>query len=175
MWFLAALALVVLPFGLAVTVGAPYVPILQRDYEPLLDLADLAPGQTIVDLGSGDGRFLRAAAKRGLHAIGYEINPVLFLISLFVTWRYRHLVTVRLADFWRQPLPTADAVYVFLLDRFMRDLEILLRREITRPTKVVSFVFPLPHQPLVSRNRNTYLYRFGSSASAHHTAQTSQA
>ena len=155
------LVLLVLPFGLAVWMGAPYVPILRRDYEPVLDLADLKPGQTIVDLGSGDGRLLRAAAARGYQAIGYEINPFLVAVSWLVTWRYRRLVRVRLADFWHTPLPPADAVYVFLIDRYMTRLDHKLSQELTRPTPVISFVFQIPGRRPSRRTRNAYRYEYG--------------
>ncbi len=160
MWLLFAL-LIVLPFGLAVIVGAPYVPILRRDYEPLLKLTKLKAGQTLVDLGSGDGRLLRAAAKQGIRGIGYEINPFLYLVSLVVTWRYRQLVTIHLADFWRIHLPEADAVYVFLIDRLMPKLDAKLSREIAKPTPVVSFVFQVPGRKPTTKTRNAYLYTYG--------------
>ena len=37
--------------------------------------------RTLVDLGSGDGRIVVAAAQQGHHAIGYEFNPWLVLYS----------------------------------------------------------------------------------------------
>jgi cyclopropane fatty-acyl-phospholipid synthase-like methyltransferase len=40
--------------------------------EAALDLAELKPGETFVDLGFGDGRMLFAAAKRGAVAMGVE-------------------------------------------------------------------------------------------------------
>lgn len=159
MWPLILL-LIVLPFGLAVWIGAPYVPILRRDYESVLDLAGLQPGQTIIDLGSGDGRFLRAAARRGYHAIGYEINPFLYLISLIVTWRYRRLVRIHLADFWRTPLSPADAIYVFLIDRLMPKLDQKLTKELSLPTPLISFVFAIPDRKPAAQTHNAYRYDY---------------
>jgi SAM-dependent methyltransferase len=161
MWLLAVL-LLSLPFGISAWIGAPYLPIMRHDAEPALDLLQLKAGQTIVDLGSGDGRLLRAAAKRGIYGIGYEINPFVYLVSLLVTWRYRRLIRVHLADFWRTPLPRTDAVYVFLIDRLMPKLDAKLTREIKHPTPVVSFVFPIPGQTAVRRNRNAWLYAYAS-------------
>jgi 16S rRNA A1518/A1519 N6-dimethyltransferase RsmA/KsgA/DIM1 with predicted DNA glycosylase/AP lyase activity len=104
------LLLIVLPFGIGAILGAPYLPILRRDSDRLLKLAGLKPGQTLIDLGSGDGRLLKAAAAQGIRCIGYEINPYLVFISRLVCWRYRHLVTIHTADFWHTPLPPADAI-----------------------------------------------------------------
>jgi SAM-dependent methyltransferase len=158
---LLVIFLILLPFGIGAVIGAPYLPILQRDSKALLDLCGLSPGQTIVDLGSGDGRFLRAAAKLGFRGIGYEINPLLVVISRLVTWRYRHLVTIRLADFWRTPLPPCDAVYVFLIERLMPQLNTKLERELTRSTPVISFVFEIPGRQPIARLRNAAKYIYG--------------
>lgn len=159
LWYLLALILLG-GFGVAVFVGAPYVPILRRDYGPLLDLADLKPGQTLVDLGSGDGRLLREVAKRGVRAVGYEINPVLYVISRVVCWRYRKLVTIRLRDYWHVTLPPADIIYVFLLASYMSQLDRKLTAELTRPTLVVSFVFQIPGRSVIRASNNTFVYDY---------------
>ena len=71
----------VLMFGFVIFFGAPYLPTLKKQQEEALDLLDLQPGQLLLELGSGNGRLLRMAADRGISVIGYEINPILFLIS----------------------------------------------------------------------------------------------
>jgi hypothetical protein len=155
------LLIVALPFGIGALIGAPYVPILQRDRRAALDLARLKPGQTLIDLGSGDGRLLRTAAGRGIRGIGYEINPFLVLISRLVCWRYRKLTSFHTADLWRTKLPPADAIYVFILDRYTARLVRKFETEITRPTTVVSYVFKLPGHTPIRETYNTYVYEFG--------------
>ncbi|HUC87434.1 MAG TPA: hypothetical protein VMR75_03925 [Candidatus Saccharimonadales bacterium] len=150
-------------FGLGALLGAPFLPVFRRDALTALDLAQLQPGQTIIDLGSGDGRLLLAAAKRGATAIGYEINPLLVVWSKLVTWRYRRLVTIRWADMWRVTLPPADVIYTFLLDRYMQRLDRKLTAEVTTSTIVVSYVFKLPRKP-IKTTHNTFVYRY-----PHHT------
>jgi predicted RNA methylase len=54
---------------------APYVATPSRVIDTMLDMAKVRPGETLYDLGSGDGRILIAAAERKVHAIGVEINP----------------------------------------------------------------------------------------------------
>ena len=157
------LSVVAAMFGLGAWLGAPYLPILRRDYEPLLELVHLTPGQTILDLGCGDGRLLRAAAKRGVKGIGYEINPLLFAIAVIVTWRFRHMISIKLGDYWRVRLPPADAIYVFLITRYMAKLDAKLQCDITVPTTVVSFVFEMPNRPHIAKNRNAFVYEYGTS------------
>lgn len=159
LWYLVAVALLG-GFGVAAFIGAPYVPILRRDYAPLLKLADIKPGQTLIDLGSGDGRLLREVASQGVRAIGYEINPVLYLVSQIVCWKYRKLVTIKLGDYWQIKLPPSDIIYVFLLSKYMERLDHKLSRDLTSPTLVVSFVFAIPGRKAVRSSRNTFVYEY---------------
>lgn len=153
-WILLA---AVLPFGIGAILGAPYLPVRRHDAEMALDLAGLLPGQHIVDLGSGDGRILLAAAKRGATATGYEINPIMYLWSKLICFRYRHFIKIKLADYWSQPLPQADVIYIFLIDRYTNKLDVKLKQELISPTKVVSYVFKLPRKP-IKKTSNTFLY-----------------
>lgn len=52
-----------------------WVPTPQALVEKMLDMAHVTPEDKLVDLGSGDGRTVITAAKRGLHARGIEYNP----------------------------------------------------------------------------------------------------
>jgi SAM-dependent methyltransferase len=52
----------------------PYVPTPPEVVEAMLDLAQLKPGEQVIDLGSGDGRIAIAAARRGARALGVERN-----------------------------------------------------------------------------------------------------
>jgi precorrin-6B methylase 2 len=47
----------------------------------MLDLARITPADLVMDLGSGDGRNVIAAAKRGARAVGVEYNPDLVELS----------------------------------------------------------------------------------------------
>ena len=49
--------------------------------EKMLDMAEVSPSDFVIDLGSGDGRNIIAAAKRGARALGVEYNPDLVELS----------------------------------------------------------------------------------------------
>jgi SAM-dependent methyltransferase len=49
--------------------------------EKMLDMARVTPQDFVVDLGSGDGRNVIAAAKRGARALGVEYNPDMVVLS----------------------------------------------------------------------------------------------
>lgn len=152
--------IVALAFGAGALLGAPYLPILGRDVDQLLDLADLKPGQHLIDLGSGDGKLLKAAAKRGIYATGYEINPILFIISQINCWPWRSHIKIHLSDFWQIKWPPAEAIYVFLIGRYMVRLDAKAQVDITTPTKLVSYVFEIPNRVPVRSTKNSYVYLY---------------
>ena len=92
---IAIVCIVVLLFGFVVFRGAPYVPSKRRDIKRAFEeLYPLDDSDTLVDIGSGDGVVLRMAAKRGAHAVGYELNPILVLVSRWLSRKYT-TVTIR--------------------------------------------------------------------------------
>lgn len=58
-----------------------WVPTPQSLVEKMLDMAKVAPQDILTDLGSGDGRTVIAAAKRGARATGIEYNPDMVELS----------------------------------------------------------------------------------------------
>jgi SAM-dependent methyltransferase len=109
--------------GLVVLIGAPYVPTLASQQREAIQLLSLQKGKTILDLGSGDGRFLREAARQGYYAVGIEANPILVIISYLVCLPYRKRVRIIWGNMWRVKWPPADGLYVFLHTRFMSRLD----------------------------------------------------
>jgi len=158
-WFLGA---AIAAFLLVVLRGAPYVPTHKPAVEHALDMLNLPKGSTILDLGSGDGVVLKAAAQRGYRAIGYEINPILCVISYLRCWKYRGQVSVRWRDFWLARMPEeTDAIFVFLAGPYLHKLHKKLSRERSKPLSVVSYGFLIPGagDPVKSENA-LHLYKF---------------
>jgi SAM-dependent methyltransferase len=58
-----------------------WVPTPQVTVERMLDLAKVTPQDFVMDLGSGDGRNVIGAAKRGANALGVEYNPDMVALS----------------------------------------------------------------------------------------------
>ena len=58
-----------------------WVPTPQELVEKMLDMAKVTPQDIVIDLGSGDGRNIIAAAKRGARAYGFEFNPEMVALS----------------------------------------------------------------------------------------------
>jgi SAM-dependent methyltransferase len=58
-----------------------WVPSPESTVEKMLDVAKVTPQDFVIDLGSGDGRNVIAAAKRGARALGVEFNPDMVELS----------------------------------------------------------------------------------------------
>jgi precorrin-6B methylase 2 len=58
-----------------------WVPTPPALVEKMLDLAEVTPADFVIDLGSGDGRNVIGAAKRGARALGVEYNPNMVELS----------------------------------------------------------------------------------------------
>lgn len=150
-------------FGFVLLRGAPYLPTLSKQVKTALDLIDLKPGQTLLELGCGDGKVLVAAAERGWNVVGYELNPILALIAWLRTRKYRGRVRVVCGDFWRAKWPPADAIFVFLLDSFMQKLDTKIVQSYpkpVKPVKLVSFAFQIPDREPKTQKNGLYLYEY---------------
>ena len=58
-----------------------WVPTPQVLVDKMLDMAKVTPADFVMDLGSGDGRTVITAAKRGARALGIEYNPDMVELS----------------------------------------------------------------------------------------------
>ena len=58
-----------------------WVPTPQALVDKMLDMAKVTPNDYVIDLGSGDGRTVITAAKRGSKALGIEYNPDMVELS----------------------------------------------------------------------------------------------
>lgn len=158
--FFLFLAIVVLVgFGLVVLFGAPYLPTMQAQQKQALKLLDLKPGQKLYDLGCGDGRVLRTAASQGLICVGYELNPILALVSRVVNFKYRRQVKIINGSYWHVDLSDADGVFVFLITRFMPRFDRLIKtKKANKPLKVVSHAFTIPGKKPIKKLGPLFLY-----------------
>ena len=126
--------------------GAPYVRSHDDKIKTMIEVGRIKPGEVVVDLGSGDGSLLIAAARAGATCRGIEINP-------FLIWRSRRLIrktecanriTITRENFFAASLGDADIVFVYLWPRTMQQLLEKCTRELKPGARVVSNLFPIP-------------------------------
>lgn len=131
---------------LAFVTGGPFVPSNRKSVDAMIALARITKGTTVIDVGSGDGRVLFAAAKEGARAIGIEINPYLVLFTGIkaALGPYKGRVTAIWKNLWKADLSRADIVFVYLIPWRMEELAGKLKRELKPGSLVItnSFIFP---------------------------------
>lgn len=96
-----------------------WVPTSQDLVDIMLDMAQLQPEDKLVDLGSGDGRTVISAAKRGIKARGIEYNPDLVALANSAARQEKvtDLATFEQADIFESDFSEATVVTMFLLPK----------------------------------------------------------
>ena len=121
-----------------------WVPTPQALVDKMLDMARVTPNDYVIDLGSGDGRTVITAAKRGARALGMEYNPQ--MVALAQASAEQEGVAGR-ARFVKQDLFEADLSQATVITMFLLpDINLKLRPKILglKPgTRVVSNTFTM--------------------------------
>ncbi|XP_040613628.1 ATP synthase subunit C lysine N-methyltransferase isoform X2 [Mesocricetus auratus] len=107
----------------------PFVPATSKQTENVVKMLRHRRG-SLVDIGSGDGRIVIAAAKEGFPAVGYELNPWLVWYSRYRAWRegVHGSTKFYVSDLWKMP-----------------QLEKKLELELEDDARVIACRFPFPH------------------------------
>lgn len=121
-----------------------WVPTPQALVDKMLDMAKLQPEDVLVDLGSGDGRTVITAAKRGATARGIEYNPDMVALSRSAALRegVADKATFEQADIFESDFSEATVVTLFLLPRLNLKLQPTLL-DMKPGTRVVSNSFTM--------------------------------
>jgi SAM-dependent methyltransferase len=138
--FIASL-IVILWVYLPILWGAPWIPGSFRVIYRMLELAEVKPGQRVIDLGAGDGRIVVLAARKfKAKAAGVEIDPFRWMIAnlWILIAGLRGKAAVRLGDLRRFPVAGADAVTLCLLQGTNQKLKEILAKSLRPGAKVVS-------------------------------------
>jgi precorrin-6B methylase 2 len=125
---------------------APFDPTPQEVVERLLVLGDVKRGDTVYDLGSGDGRVVIAAAKKfGVKAVGFEINPGLVKLARENVRKQglQKLVEIRQQDFMTADLSPASVVTLYLSNDGNPALKPTLMRQLKPGARIVSYGFDM--------------------------------
>jgi hypothetical protein len=94
-----------------------WVPTPQSLVDKMLDIAKATPADYLIDLGSGDGRTVITAAKRGLTAHGIEYNPKMVELSQQAAKAagVANKATFTKADLFESDFSKAQIITMFLL------------------------------------------------------------
>jgi SAM-dependent methyltransferase len=121
-----------------------WVPTPQSLVDKMLEIAKVTPNDYVIDLGSGDGRTVITAAKRGSRALGIEYNPDMVDLSKrnAAEAGVSDKATFMKADLFETDFSKADVVTMFLLPSINMKLRPTLL-DLKPGTRIVSNSFDM--------------------------------
>jgi len=121
-----------------------WVPTSQALVDKMLDLAKVTSRDSVIDLGSGDGRTVITAAKRGARAMGIEYNPDMVELSKRNAEKAGVADKVKFvkADLFETDLSQATVITMFLLNTINMKLRPKLL-DLKPGTRIVSNTFTM--------------------------------
>lgn len=125
---------------------APYVSSPQPIVEKMLEVARLKNGETLYDLGCGDGRILFSAARNfGARAYGVELSPTLVKRAqqMVESQGLQDQVKVMQGDMMQFDVSSANVVALYLMTDANEQLRPKLERELKPGARVVSLEFKI--------------------------------
>jgi 16S rRNA A1518/A1519 N6-dimethyltransferase RsmA/KsgA/DIM1 with predicted DNA glycosylase/AP lyase activity len=158
---LLALGTVIYIIYIQLIPGAFYYPSAPDRVKTIFDNIKISAKDTVIDLGSGDGRLLIAAAQCGAKAIGYEMNPALVHQSRqkIENLKLSNLIKIKAKNFWHANLTPATIICVYQFPKYIKKLEKILKKS-KHPVTVISNNYPFPNQkPYLIKNK-IYFYKF---------------
>jgi len=123
----------------------PYVPTPSSVVQKMLDIANVGPGDYLIDLGSGDGRIVIDAAKRGAVGHGVEIDSEL-VRKAEENARNAHVddkVMFLEEDVFNTDFSRASVVTLYLMNFINMELRPLLIEKLNPGTRIVSHSFDM--------------------------------
>ncbi len=148
---------------------APDVPSPQIIVDRMLELANLKAGETVYDLGCGDGRVLVTAVDRfHAKAVGVELSDRVYkrAIARMASLGLQNQVKIIHGDLLETDLSPADVVTIYLMTTSNESLRPRLEKYLKPGARVVSHDFMVPGwKPLIaerteadSHDHMIYLY-----------------
>ena len=159
--FLLFVILMGIFFAIDIFLDLPYVGTKKGKIDTIVKLAQIKKNETVIDLGSGDGRLLLTAAAKGAYAIGYELNPFSVLISRLHAHLAGHAqnVMVHGQNMWQADLKVADVIFVYSMKKTIGKFEDFIYKNAKKGTRVVVNTNPFPHKKPVKVENGIYFYK----------------
>lgn len=137
--------------------GCPFVVTKHAVIDRALELAKVGKGDVVYDIGSGTGEVLKAAAKRGATAVGFEISPFYYWLSKLLLIKYRN-VTVNYGDLTKADLSKATHVFCYLMPGLINKINFPKNKG-----RIISIGFQIPNLKKISVERyhdtNIFFYQ----------------
>ena len=126
--------------------GAPYDPSRGEALENMIKLTNPKKGDKIAELGSGDGRVCIALAKKGALVHGFEMNPILVLISRrkIRQEKLQNKIKIYWKNFWNVDFSSYNKAVMFQFSTIIGRIAQKLRREMKKGSLIISHNWKIP-------------------------------
>jgi SAM-dependent methyltransferase len=123
--------------------SAPYVVTAKNAYKKALELAKPKRGETMFDLGCGDGRVLVYANKLyGTKGFGFDISPYCILVgNLKKWWHGANQVKLYRKPLSQAEIEKADIIFLYLTNKILNSIENDLFARIKPSCRVITVAF----------------------------------
>lgn len=174
--------MILVTLGIVVTavvhvwVRVPFLPTPHAVAERMVRMASLQPGEFVMDLGAGDARLLLSAERAvpSIRAIGYELQPLAWLLGRLRILLRRSKVRLLLRDARTADLRGVDCLFLYLTPELLREFSAKFACELKPGTRILSYAFAMPDLtpvieedvPWLTGTRKLRLYRWERLASA---------
>ena len=144
--------------------GAPWHPLLPGTIRRILNFAEIKQGETICDLGCGEGRVLVTAAKEySARGVGIEIDPIKVGLARMLA-KFKNVdqqVKIIRGNIFEFDPQDADVVYLYLTHQAMDRLFPEILKKLKPTVRIVSYRFCIrgmtPEK--VSADKTLFLYQ----------------
>ena len=163
--------------------GPPSVPTRMNRIRKALQLANLQPGETVYDLGAGDGRvLLMATSEFHADAVGVEVGPIQCLLIKLraLSSGQGDKIRVKWGSYFKVDLKDADVAFIYATSKETIKLAAHLKNQMKPGSRLVSISADFPewepttideleliflyNMPPVAGNPTTYLIKKSNSS-----------
>lgn len=140
----------------------PYFETTRYRVETIVELAKIAPGEKVADLGTGDGRIAIALAKKGAIVTAYEVEEA-YVHRAKLEIEKENLIRaieVKQKNFWDESLAEFSVITIYPMPDIMGTLEEKLKKELKKGARVLTNYYEFPNVASRQNKNGIYLYTF---------------
>ena len=115
---------------------AIFFPSSKEVIKVVMEFAGIKRGDVFYDLGSGDGRILVEAAKRGVRVVGIEQNRGLNWIARRKTRKFDNIKIIR-GNIFDQDMSKATVIVAYLSRKLTLKLQKKIEKEVKKGTRII--------------------------------------
>ncbi len=102
----------------------------------VIEFADIKKNDVLYDLGSGDGRILVEAAKKGIKVVGIEKNRLLNWLARRKTKNFKNVKIIQ-EDIFKQKINDSSIITAYLSQKVTERLQEKIEKEVKKGTRII--------------------------------------